>query len=528
MRTRIGGQGLRGSVVGACMVLACVGGVSRAAAQTAWTNAATGDVVSVIGDSITAGRRWHRYIHDYHVTRFPSRRVSFANAGISGDTAGGVLRRLERDVLVARPTVAVFLLGMNDVGRGDYDVGMPATAETLASREQSLEGFRTNMRTLSGRLRANGVRGLIYCSPTPYDETAVTRKTNTLVGVNAGLGRCGAILREVAAEFNGEFVDFHGPMTDLNVQAQRTNAAASIVGWDRIHPGVEGQMVMAYLFLKAQGMPAIVSSVALDAGQPAVLESLNAEVSQLSATATQLVFTALERALPWPVEAEARKALATLPFEKDLNQQLLRVAGLKPGVYRLAIDDAVVGDFAAAELAQGINLAFREETPQYRQAQAVQALLEQRREGEMRLRVLAGNEQFLFRDLGVDLNDFAAVKARLLKLLALPNEAADPDVEPKEAQRRREVRRAYIANKPRSAEFRAEMARLLDQAYAAAQPRPHRYSITLGGRLAFGMDRGNEGGGPRQKVRLLRVSLGVLPVDDLPGALSLSKLVRRS
>lgn len=433
-----------------------------------------GDVVSVIGDSITWSRKWHRYIHEYYVTRFPDRRIAFFNAGISGDGASGAVWRLNLDILASRPTAAIFLLGMNDVGRGEYDLARGESPETLAVRERCLTGFRTDMTTLTQRLRDNGVRRFVYCSPTPYDETAVTRKTNTLVGVNAALDRCGGIVRELADAVGGEFVDFHGPMTELNVRLQQADPAASIVGWDRIHPGPAGQMTMAYLFLKAQGAPALVSAIAVEAAAPAILESRNAVISDLKAEAGGLAFSALEGALPWPIEEDARKALPDLPFERELNQQTLRVTGLEAGRYRLAIDDAVIGLFDAEELARGVHLAMRPETPQFQQAQAVQNLLEQRRTSEMRLRILASNERWMLRDIGVDVSDFVAVKARIAEILAVPP-PADADAKTIE---RREKMQAYVENKPKSAEFRAELSQLLDHAYETARPRLHHYALS--------------------------------------------------
>jgi lysophospholipase L1-like esterase len=47
-----------------------------------------GETVCFLGDSITHGGRFHRYVSDYYLTRFPTRTVRFVNAGVSGDSAG--------------------------------------------------------------------------------------------------------------------------------------------------------------------------------------------------------------------------------------------------------------------------------------------------------------------------------------------------------------------------------------------------------------------------------------------------------
>ena len=58
-----------------------------------------GDIVALVGDSITHGRKWHRYVYEYYLTRFPERQIRFVNQGIAGDSAGGALSRLEWDIL---------------------------------------------------------------------------------------------------------------------------------------------------------------------------------------------------------------------------------------------------------------------------------------------------------------------------------------------------------------------------------------------------------------------------------------------
>mgnify|MGYP001561455462 CR=1 FL=1 len=62
-----------------------------------------GETVCFLGDSITAGGRYYNVILDYYLTRFPERTVRFVNAGRSGDTAGGSLKRLQEDVIDKKP-----------------------------------------------------------------------------------------------------------------------------------------------------------------------------------------------------------------------------------------------------------------------------------------------------------------------------------------------------------------------------------------------------------------------------------------
>src|SRR5436305_3241433 len=64
-----------------------------------------GDVVVVMGDSITEQRLYSNYLEIWSQTRFPSYHLVFRNVGIGGDTSGGGNARFKRDVLAFQPTV---------------------------------------------------------------------------------------------------------------------------------------------------------------------------------------------------------------------------------------------------------------------------------------------------------------------------------------------------------------------------------------------------------------------------------------
>ena len=70
-----------------------------------------GDRVVFLGDSITEQRIHTRYVMNYFTLRYPGVDITFRNAGIGGDSAGGGLGRLQRDVLSQKPTVVTICFG---------------------------------------------------------------------------------------------------------------------------------------------------------------------------------------------------------------------------------------------------------------------------------------------------------------------------------------------------------------------------------------------------------------------------------
>jgi len=126
--------------ISAALVVAALGLAPRALAEGA-------PVITVLGDSLTAG------LGVAADEAFPARlearlrREGFAyrviNAGVSGDTTAGGLRRVGW-VLRARPEVVIVALGANDGLRG-----------------QSLAAMRNNLEAIVVRFKASGARVLL-------------------------------------------------------------------------------------------------------------------------------------------------------------------------------------------------------------------------------------------------------------------------------------------------------------------------------------------------------------------------------
>ena len=366
-----------------------------------------GETVCFLGDSITHGGRFHRYISDYYLTRFPTRTVRFVNAGVSGDSAGGAMGRLDEDVLSKKPTSVAVMFGMNDVNRGSY-VADP-DVQKAAAQQAALDRYRANMDKLLERVRQEARPALWLVTPSPFDQTAVNDRNNNQPGCNDGLGRCASVMRDMAQKYGAQVVDFHGPMTAFNAERQKTDPAYTIVGPDRVHPGAPGHLMMAWLFLKAQGAPSLVSRVVIDTSAGQVAECANAAVSGLAKTGSGWSFHVLEQALPFPVDEAAQPVLPLLPIEQELNQEILAVKGLAAATFELRIDGVAVGRYTADEWSKGVNLALNPLAPQVRQAREVAQVNEARRAAETVLRDFAAVRWFL-KHRQVNPDDLAALQ----------------------------------------------------------------------------------------------------------------------
>lgn len=372
--------------------LAALAAVLAAACSAFAQPYTNGDVVVFFGDSITHGGRYHEYVSDYYATRFPEASIRFVNSGIGGDTAGAAFKRIPEDVAEYSPTHVAFHFGMNDVGRWLY---LPeTTSRELAERERCQAAYRENMKRLvSGVRKAAPNAKFTYLTPTPYEDAAVVTnapKTGwasvNQIGCNLGLSLMAGYVIASAERDKADFVDWYSALNGFRLRHQKDDKFFSFVRPDRVHPDELGHSVMAWEFLKRQGVPAVVSAVEVDAKNGVVTRAENADVTAFASRADGVVFTLLAKALPFPVHEKALPHLREFDVENALNRETVKVTGLAPGAYALKIDGAEVGRHTAEEFAKGVGLGFNAKTPQYRQAQAVAKRHDELRGRELVLR----------------------------------------------------------------------------------------------------------------------------------------------
>jgi len=352
-----------------------------------------GDRVVFAGNSITEAGLYGSYIWLYYMTHFPERRLEVINAGIGGDVAGQIYDRLDGDILAKKPTVLAVTFGMNDSRYFEYlDKNNPMDDE---KRKAIIQTSYDSYAKIETRLKALSNVKTILMASSPYDETAKLPGDVFLGKARTMQGIIDFQLKS-ARDNNWGFVDFFHPMTDINVREQQKNPAYTNTGPDRIHPGSAGHFIMAYLFLKAQGLAGTpVADVAVNVKTGKVTRAVNARISRVKADNGMLSFDYLAKSLPYPIDTAARvwqnfqvqaEALEVIPFVKEFDEEKLAFNGLTAESYELKIDGHWIGKWTAAELAAGINLATLKHTPQYQQALKVLALNNERKDVEGKYR----------------------------------------------------------------------------------------------------------------------------------------------
>ncbi|MBS0262000.1 MAG: SGNH/GDSL hydrolase family protein [Planctomycetes bacterium] len=317
-------------------VLLCAG-----SAQAADFFFKDGDVIVMIGDSITEQHLYSNFVEMWTVTRFPKWKLTFRNVGIGGDRSVGGNSRFARDVLIHKPTAMTVDFGMND---GGY----------RAFGEDTFKPYMEGLQGMANQAKAANIR-VAWATPQPLDTG--DQGPTALTGYNQTLEKFSDGVKTIADKNGGLFVDqFHPYLTVLD-RARKSNPKYDrITGGDAVHPGPPGQALMAASILKGLNFPSLVSAVEIDFKTAKIVAARNCQVELLSAPDGAISFRRSDEALPF-FPADAVSILPHAPLLEELNDYQLKITGLAPGKYTVQIGDAKVAELTAEQLAAGTNLA---------------------------------------------------------------------------------------------------------------------------------------------------------------------------
>lgn len=363
-----------------------------------------GDRVVFLGNSITDGGLYHSYIWLYYMTRFPEMNLKIMNGGIGGDTAYDMYKRLDDDIFSKEPTVLAVTFGMNDSGYFEYN-GDNAKEFGEQKYQESIGNFNNMVKRFE---TLPGTR-MIMVGTSPYDNDAKI-PGNNFKDKNKTIERIIDYQMQTAENHGWEHIDWNAPMMELNNKFQQMDSTFTLCGSDRIHPDNFGHMVMAYLFLKAQGFAGNkVADIEINGSTGKLIKEENCKITDLKKKGSDISFDYLAKSLPFPADTLVRgwemhhpqaEAYKIVPFVEEMNQELLKVTGLK-GDYKLLIDGEEMGVWNASQLADGINLAEIIWTPQNQQALAIMHLNNRRWELEREFRYYAWCQHGFFQQLGL-------------------------------------------------------------------------------------------------------------------------------
>ncbi len=277
-------------------LLSCVSLLSAAPLKTAQLLAAGKEPVRIvcIGDSITGvyyhsgGLRAYPEMLQIALQKIhPQAQVTVRNAGISGDTTTGGLKRLERDVLAQKPHLVTIMFGMNDLVR------------------TPVADFQNNLREIIRRCRA-------------LDAEVVLCTQNSIV---ESPQRLGAKLAEFTQAIRDMAIAELLPVADCFAAFEAVHANDALE-WnlllsDPIHPNMAGHKLFAETIaqtitgqkttLSEIGPPLPALSHTLDllkAGKPVKVLAMPPYDTLIAPAIQQLYPKAIINVTSWPVEGQ--------------------------------------------------------------------------------------------------------------------------------------------------------------------------------------------------------------------------------
>jgi lysophospholipase L1-like esterase len=450
-------------------VVALIAGGRSAFAQTMAPFGA-GERIAFVGNSITEQGYYESYVWLYYMLHYPGRRITVYNCGIGGDRAKNILYRLDDDVFAKKPSTICLTFGMNDSGYFEF---LSSNADSTA--KERVRESRLFFDTIEQKLKTYTAAKKILITSSLYDETVKNPK-NYFPKKSLAMGEISAFQEKAARANRWGFVDLFHPMTEITLREQQRDSTFTLTGPDRIHPGNTGHFVMAYLFLKTQGLAGKpVADIVIDAAGRKIGKAVNCQLSGLTVVPGEVKVDYLAASLPFPQDSIPRlwdnpqrqtAALDVVPFNEEMNREMLTVGGLAAGEYALTIDHVQVGKWTGDQLSAGINLALVKNTPEYEQAMAVLWLNEERMALESKLRAYYWLQFNFFRDNGLYFSDNEAAMDSL-NVTAPKNWFVGSKKDNYRAARYAAVRQAW----------QKEMDLLVNEIYLVNQPRKHTIRI---------------------------------------------------
>lgn len=309
------------------------------------------DRVAIIGDSITEQKLYSKYIEAYLLACSGVPGVKVMQFGWGGETAGGFANRAINDLGVFQPTVATTCYGMNDGGYQPW-------------RAEIGNVYEANMKNCLQKMQEAGVRSIVIGSPGAVDTYFF--RPGQMMGdrtaheaYNDNLAHLRDIAKKLAGENEQRFANVHDAMYVTMKKAQaELGEKYPVCGGDGFHPGPNGQLLMAYAFLKGLDVEGQIGTVVIDLSTNKAEASEGHHVDKVAEGKVELT------SQRWPFCFDGddknpngtRSIVKFLPFNDELNRFTLKVKGLKTPKATVAWGDAKQ-EFTREQLEQGINLA---------------------------------------------------------------------------------------------------------------------------------------------------------------------------
>jgi len=374
-------------------------------------------VIGIVGDSITAHGNYVFFLNQYYASKYPESNIVILNKGISGDSAKGILGRLDWDLFNEKDALGygacdeiTVMIGMNDVGYNGFNKGPQEDyAAAFPDKPNTINTIVGRIETIVQECQERNVP-ITLITPSLYDES--DRFTNTLSGgtkhgTNWALGEVAKGVLALGEKYDVPVLDLYKASNEYSdrIRANNPSAKTVITGTDGIHPNENGGYLFGYLYARAQETNPTVGAVEIDASNGSA-EAENATVSSVNASASEVTYTYKPNSLPLANVAKYKYVKNYgVDIENHMNREIIKVSNLEKGTYTITMNGAEIGSYSAKELAEGVNVAEIANNPNQQVAVTLDTAVTKKYTNEKPLRSNVLVEQRIRNGYGADYRD---------------------------------------------------------------------------------------------------------------------------
>jgi lysophospholipase L1-like esterase len=299
--------------------------------------------LAIVGDSITEQKVYSKFIETYLLASAGRQDLKFFQFGWSGERAGGFAVRMENDLSIFQPTAMTLCYGMND---GSYVAFSPNIGNE----------YEKNMRAVLTTAAKLGVKHIVAGSPGAVDTKYYANKATNADVYNDNLAHLRDIDAKLAAEYKTGFANVHDEMISAMTKAKaKLGPDYDVCGRDGVHPGANGQLLMASAFLKSLGVDGNIGTITIDMKGNATASEGHKVVSS-SAGTVELESTRWPFCFEGDARSGTRSILPFCDFNEKLNRYMLQVKNLSTPKAKVTWGTESK-EFTRVQLTAGINLA---------------------------------------------------------------------------------------------------------------------------------------------------------------------------
>ncbi|CAN5766198.1 hypothetical protein BH24BAC1_BH24BAC1_33240 [soil metagenome] len=303
--------------------------------ETAETNAPLalkdGDRVVFVGNSLFENDLPYGYLELALTTRWPHVHATYRNIGWTGDTVWGEARGyisppshyalLVEQLTEAQPTVVFIAYGAIEALEGE--AGLPR--------------FSQGLNQLLDQIDQLGAKAILL-SPLPSLAAASAEDAAMR---NTMLERYAAAITKTASERGKQYIDIFTPFQVRNDKQHLSD--------NGLHLNETGYHFLASTIEKGLGLAPRQESFTINLAKNAAEATAPAKILDTGKNKAILTFTLNEGYLPLPLPEQAEGTAAA-------SGQVLKIAGLKKGLYTLTAYDSQVITASAKEWKEGVAI----------------------------------------------------------------------------------------------------------------------------------------------------------------------------